>query len=55
MLEGASTIYRANMPREIAREPSYFWTDLLICEILHREAEALILGDAAFPANPFAP
>jgi Flp pilus assembly protein TadD len=51
-LEGASTIYKANMPRELARERDYTWTDLLLCEILHHEAEALIVGAQVMPADP---
>ena len=31
------------------------WYDWLICKILFREAEAAILYDPIFPADPFAP
>jgi tetratricopeptide (TPR) repeat protein len=53
-LEKASGLYRANAPTTIAVDPGWFWPDLLICEILHREAEALVVFDPAFPADPFA-
>jgi tetratricopeptide (TPR) repeat protein len=33
---------------------NYGWTEWLIATILHREAEALILYDPIFPADPFA-
>jgi hypothetical protein len=54
-LEEASNIYRAKVPRAIALDPGVLWIDLLLCEILHSEAEALVLFDPIFPANPFAP
>jgi serine/threonine protein kinase/tetratricopeptide (TPR) repeat protein len=53
-LEKVSGLYRANAPQTIAPDPGWFWPDLLICDILHGEAEALIVFDAAFPADPFA-
>ena len=53
-LEKASGQYRSNVPQAIALDPGRFWTDLLICEVLLREAEVLVLHDPAFPANPFA-
>jgi hypothetical protein len=31
------------------------WHDWLVCELLRREAEATILEDPIFPADPFAP
>jgi hypothetical protein len=34
---------------------SYGWTELLIATIVLREAEALIVYDPIFPADPFAP
>jgi hypothetical protein len=54
-LEKVSQLYRANAPQTIALDPGWFWTELLICEILYREAEVLIVYDQSFPANPFAP
>jgi hypothetical protein len=36
------------------RDPGPGWIDPLISEILYREAEALVLHDAEFPAEPFA-
>jgi tetratricopeptide (TPR) repeat protein len=52
-LDTATEIYRSNMPRDIALDPGGFWPDLLLCELLHGEAEAQILLDPAFPADPF--
>ena len=54
-LEKASGLHRLNVPQSTALGPSVPWADLLICDILHREAEVLIAFDAAFPADPFAP
>jgi hypothetical protein len=53
-LESASTLWRSSAPQTMAVDPGQYWTDLLICEILHREAEAVILYDPVFPADPFA-
>lgn len=50
----ASGLYRSNVQQATALDPGTFWADLLICEVLHREAEALVVYDPAFPANPFA-
>ena len=52
-LEKASGLYRSNVPQAIALDPGAFWTDLLICEVLLREAEVLVVLDPAFPADPF--
>jgi serine/threonine-protein kinase len=54
-LNKATALYRSNRPRTLPPEAGASWIDPLICEILLREAEALILYDAVFPANPFAP
>jgi hypothetical protein len=57
-LEKASGLYRSNAPHSVATialDPWIFWYDVLICEILLREAEAVVLYDHLFPANPFAP
>jgi hypothetical protein len=35
-------------------DPDLFWDELQI-DVLHREAEAVVLLDPAFPADPFAP
>jgi tetratricopeptide (TPR) repeat protein len=53
-LERASELYRSNAPQNIALDPGPHWNDHLICEVLHREAEAVILYDPIFPADPFA-
>ena len=53
-LEKASGLYRTNVPQFTAPDPGRLWADILICEILLHEAEALILLDPAFPADPFA-
>ena len=50
----ASGLYRSNVQQATALDPGAIWADLLICEVLHREAEALVVYDPAFPANPFA-
>jgi tetratricopeptide (TPR) repeat protein len=50
----ASGLYRSNVQQATALDPGEFWADQLICEVLHREAEALVVYDPAFPANPFA-
>jgi tetratricopeptide (TPR) repeat protein len=49
-----SSLYRSNSPGTIPHAPDMYWTGPLICEILYREAEALILYDPVFPADPFA-
>ena len=50
----ASGLYRSNVQQATALDPGPFWADLLICEVLHREAEALVVYDPPFPAKPFA-
>jgi serine/threonine-protein kinase len=54
-LNKATALYRSNRPRTLPPEPGPSWIDPLICEVLLREAETLILYDPSFPANPFAP
>jgi tetratricopeptide (TPR) repeat protein len=53
--ETASGLHRSNVQQATALDPGVPWTDLLICDVLHREAEVLIVYDTAFPADPFAP
>jgi tetratricopeptide (TPR) repeat protein len=53
-LSKVSTVYRSIPPETIARDLSPGWTSSLICEILYCEAEALIIFDPLFPADPFA-
>ncbi len=52
--EKASALHRPNVQQATALDPGASWADLLICEVLHREAEALVVYDPAFPSNPFA-
>jgi tetratricopeptide (TPR) repeat protein len=53
-LNKATALYRSNRRRTLPPEPGPSWIDPLICEVLLREAETLILYDPVFPANPFA-
>ncbi len=50
----ASGLYRSNVQPATALDPGASWADLLTCEVLLHEAEALVVYDPAFPANPFA-
>jgi hypothetical protein len=53
-LNRASELYRTRVAGPGGLTPGGNWPDRLICEILLREAEALVL-DSTFPADPFAP
>jgi Flp pilus assembly protein TadD len=52
VLNRASELYQRCAARPVGSISGGDWPDLLIAEILLREAEALIL-DSTFPANPF--
>jgi tetratricopeptide (TPR) repeat protein len=52
-LAKASDLYRTNVTNLVGRPEGGGWHDLVICEVLRREAEALFL-DRDFPADPFA-
>ena len=54
-LHKATAVYRSNAPKSVVLDPGPYWNEPLICETLLREAEALILYDPVFPADPFAP
>jgi Flp pilus assembly protein TadD len=51
-LEKASEIFAMRVAKRNGPDPGGTWTDRLICEILLREAEAVI-RDPTFPADPF--
>jgi serine/threonine protein kinase/Flp pilus assembly protein TadD len=51
-LDKATEVFSRRVAKPGGPEPGGAWTDLLICEILLREAEALIM-DPSFPAEPF--
>jgi hypothetical protein len=44
----------ASLRSQGAQTAGNFWHDWLACELLRREAEATILEDPTFPADPFA-
>src|SRR5262249_51952611 len=46
-------LFRAQTAEPSGPDPGTYWVDRLICDILRREAEALIFYDPAFPTDPF--
>jgi hypothetical protein len=54
-LRPSAALWRSNAPQSTAVDPGPYWNGPLICEILHREAQAVILYDPVFPVDPFAP
>jgi serine/threonine protein kinase/tetratricopeptide (TPR) repeat protein len=51
-LDQAAEVFSHRVAKHGGPEPGGNWTDILICEILLREAGALIM-DPSFPADPF--